>query len=121
MYFSKILLLIILAKVLDHGQCYSSMNDEEKSDINKQLFFKDGEKYLSKNSQRQKFLILRTSGHQNLIENQNIYGNSIKKMNKQNLIELNRLLSMLKKNRNPSKEDLEKYRNLQRIIFSYGR
>ena len=74
------------------------------------------EDILSKKSIK-RYLVLR----KNVGKDDQIIGSSIKKMSKQNLIEINKLLSMLKKNRNPSLEDLEKYRNLQRIIFSYGR
>ena len=126
MYYRTILLLILIVNCLELGFCYDNSNGQ--SDIYNQLYHKNlmtngdnQNQHRYKKSLGHKYLILRTSGHQNLGDDQAMSGNSVKKMNKQNLIELNKVLSMLKKNRNPTKEDLEKYRNLQRIIFSYGR
>ena len=127
MHFSKISIFIFLTSIFAYGLCYESIDNQEKIDIYQRIFSKksnmdeDIPKYRFKKNSQQKYLIMRTSGLQNFSEDQNINGNAVKKMSKQNLVELNRLLSMLKKNRNPSKDDLEKYRNLQRIIFSYGR
>jgi hypothetical protein len=135
MDYRTFLLLILIVNCLELGFCYDNSNDQ--SDIYNQLYYKnlmtngDQNHHRYKKSLGHKYLILRTSGHQNLGDDQAMSGNTIQSRQKspfgsfgnsgKNVIELNKVLSMLKKNRNPTKEDLEKYRNLQRIIFSYGR
>ena len=125
MYYRTILILILIVNCLEFGFCYDKSNDQSDNQLYYKTSMINGDNqnhYYYKKSLGQKYLILRTNGAmQNLADDQATSVNSVKKMNKQNLIELNKVLSMLKKNRNPTKEDLEKYRNLQRIIFSYGR
>jgi len=115
MYYRTILLLILIVNCLELGFCYDNSNSQSNNQLYKNLITNGDNQnhHHYKKSLGQKYLILRTNGHQNL-------GNE-RQFSQKNLIELNKVLSMLKKNRNPTKEDLEKYRNLQRIIFSYGR